>query len=101
MDGRRLTPATRRPRGFSLLEVLLVLAVAVALIVLIARSADTLRRDATNEDLVALEVRELDQIATAAGKYITKYRSGWALGSRQAYTVTNLINEGFLPAAFA
>lgn len=101
MDGRRLMPATRRPLGMSLLEVLLVLAVAVALIVLIARSADTLRRDATNEDLVALEVRELDQVATAAGKYITKYRAGWTLGSRQAYSVQTLINEGFLPAAFA
>lgn len=90
----------RRARGFSLMEILIVIAVIGVLLAIAGKALLSSVQTTTNVDLVAQQAREMDMVASAASKYIKANSSGWALNSRNVITVNQLVTAGFLPTAF-
>lgn len=101
-DTHAYTKALRPGRiaGFTLMEILIVIAVIGVLLAIAGKALLSSVQTTTNTDLVAQQAREMDQVASAASKYIKANSTGWALNSRNVITINQLVTAGFLPTAF-
>lgn len=88
-------------KGFTLIEMFLVLAVAVTLIGLSVYGLNRYRLAQMYQNFASQEATELAQIKAAAVKYVAANQASWRTDTRIEYRPADLIAAGFLPTDFA
>jgi type II secretory pathway pseudopilin PulG len=90
----------RKQRGMTLLETLIVVGIAVAVIggivFMMQRQAERER----SEDAVRMQGQEMANLAKAARAYANTVGEDWADGARVVVAIDDLVDEGLLPEGF-
>lgn len=98
---KRMEKHTIRRRGFTLFEVMVVLA-AIAVVAWIAASfVRSMGQTTQREQMIAQHVQELAQLDKAVRTYMTTAKTGWTLGTKVTIPISTLITQGLLPTNFA
>lgn len=90
----------RRQRGMTLLETLVVVAIAAAVIGGIIFKLQSQQTQARREDAVRVQGLEMSNLAAAARQYAETAGETWAEGTRHEVTITELVDAGLLPEGF-
>lgn len=92
---------TIRRRGFTLFEVMVVLAAIAVVAWIAANFARSMGQTTQREQMIAQHVQELAQVDKAVRTYMTTNKSGWTLGTKVTIPISTLITQGLLPTNFA
>ncbi|MCD9046773.1 type II secretion system protein [Luteimonas sp. MHLX1A] len=91
----------RRDRGFSLVELLIVLGVAVVLIAIGGRWLDSERKRVARGDAISVQATEMATLGRALGQYLRERTTSVPTDDPLVVSFEELQESGFLPEEFA